>query len=326
MSHTYERRVFAPVITPFKGSLAIDTPRFAAFCRWLIGQGAGLAVFGTNSEANSLSLAERRELLDYLIQDGIDPFRLLPGTGACALPDAIELTAHAAKLNCYGVLMLPPFYYTSISDDGLFRYYAEVIEAVGSSRLRVFLYHIPQFTGVPISHALIERLVAAYPRTVVGIKDSSGDWSNTETMLQRFPGFQIFPASEALLERALPLGAAGCISATANIQPGGIATLLHEWGTPGDAGRQARVSAIRAVAQRQPMIAALKHVVAHFTLDAAWRTVRPPLTCLGDAEGAALIAQLTALDFSMPAAERLSAVCRQPRDCAAAASAPAPGC
>lgn len=301
MPQTFERRVFAPVVTPFTANLAIDTSRFVTFCRWLIGQGAGLAVFGTNSEANSLSLAERRRLLDTLVERGIDGQQLLPGTGACALPDAIDMTAHAVSLGCHGVLMLPPFFYKGVSDDGLFRYYAEIIEAVGSSQLRVLLYHIPQFTGVPIGLDLMARLIAAYPDTVVGIKDSSGDWANTQAMLERFPGFRVYPASEALMERALPLGAAGCISATANIQPGAIAALLRDWDKEGASVRQPQVSAVRAVAQRPAMIAALKHVVAHFMDDTAWRTVRPPLTALSDAEGTALIADLRALGFEMPA-------------------------
>ncbi|WP_176057911.1 dihydrodipicolinate synthase family protein [Paraburkholderia sp. BCC1876] len=301
-------RVFAPVITPFTADSTVDAPRFVAFCRWLVGQGAGLALFGTNSEANSLSLAERHALLDDVIDAGIDPAQMLPGTGACALPDAIALTRHANEAGCAGALMLPPFFYQGVSDDGLFAYYADVIEAVGSDRLRVLLYHIPQFTGVPITHTLIERLIAAYPRTVVGIKDSSGDWANTAAMLEKFPGFAVFPASEALLGKALPLGAAGCISATANIQPHAIASLLNAATEEERTQWEGKVATVRLAVQAQPMIPALKSVVAHFANDAAWNRVRPPLTPMNPAQSGALLQQLQALAFSMPSMAALAAV------------------
>jgi 4-hydroxy-tetrahydrodipicolinate synthase len=291
--------VFTPVVTPFTADLQVDTHRFTQFCKWLISQGAGLAFFGTNSEANSLSLKERFSLLDSLIESGVDPKKMMPGTGCCALPETIELTRRAAECGCGGVLMLPPFFYKGLSDDGLFGYYSEVIQAVGSSALQLYLYHIPQMSGVPITHTLIERLIKAYPDTVVGIKDSSGDWANTEAMLKRFPGFSIFPASEALLEKALPLGAAGCISATANIQPHGIAELIREFGKPGGEERQHAVSAIRTLAQGFPMIPALKHIIAEYTSDTSWNTVRPPLTALDPSQRKPLITQLRELNFKM---------------------------
>ncbi|MFM0393919.1 dihydrodipicolinate synthase family protein [Paraburkholderia phytofirmans] len=301
-------RVFAPVITPFTSDSRIDAPRFVAFCRWLVGQGAGLALFGTNSEANSLAMTERHALLDDVIEAGIDPAHMLPGTGSCALPDAIALTRHACEAGCAGALMLPPFFYQGVSDDGLFAYYSDVIQAIGSDRLRVLLYHIPQFTGVPITHTLIERLIAAYPQTVVGIKDSSGDWVNTEAMLRKFPGFAVFPASEALLGKALPLGAAGCISATANIQPQAIASLLNAATLEERAVWEGKVATVRLAVQAQPMIPALKHIVAHFTNDESWTRVRPPLTPMNPAQSGALLQQLQALDFSMPAMATLATV------------------
>ncbi|QBR00948.1 dihydrodipicolinate synthase family protein [Paraburkholderia pallida] len=300
-------RVFAPVLTPFDATLAVDIPQLVAYCRWLVGQGAGLALFGTNSEANSLSVAERRAVLERVCAADIDPAHLLPGTGACALPDAIELTRHATQAGCAGVLMLPPLYYRGVSDDGLFAYYSEVIEAVGSNDLRVLLYHIPQLSGVPISHALIERLVAAYPRTVVGIKDSSGDWANTAGLLARFPGFKVFPASEALLGLALPLGAAGCISATANLQPAAIAEVLAAATLEARSACVERVSTIRLALQALPMIPALKAVVAHYSGHAGWARVRPPLVPYGALDARALLAQLRALGFAMPALAQAAA-------------------
>ncbi len=183
-----------------------------------------------------------------------------------------------------------------------------MIQAVGSDQLRVLLYHIPQFTGVPITHTLIERLIAAYPQTVVGIKDSSGDWANTAAMLEKFPGFAVFPASEVLLGKALPLGAAGCISATANIQPHAIASLLNAATLEERAMWEGKVATVRLAVQAQPMIPALKSIVAHFAHDPEWTRVRPPLTPMNPAQSGALLQQLQALDFSMPSVASLAVV------------------
>jgi 4-hydroxy-tetrahydrodipicolinate synthase len=293
-------RVFVPVITPFTADLAVDTRRFVGFCKWLVSQRAGLAVFGTNSEANSLSLAERLELLDALVDGGIDPRVLMPGTGSSALPDAVALTRHAVRRGCGGALVLPPFFYKGVAEDGVYRYYSEIIEKVGSAALQLYLYHIPQVSGVPITLSLIARLREKYPKTVVGIKDSSGDWENTRQVLEQFPGFQVFPASEALLQRALPLGAAGCISATANLQPGTIADYIDNWSRPDAERLNARLSAVRLRMQSTTMIPALKAVVAHHADDQAWLTVRPPLSGIAPSEAQKLVADLAALGFEMP--------------------------
>lgn len=299
MTSSQTPRVFAPALTPFHADLSVNTPAFVAFCRWLTSQGAGLAVFGTNSEANSLALSEKLALLDALVEAGIDPAVLLPGVGLCALPETLALARRAFALGCASVLALPPFYFKPAADDGLFDYYARLIEGVASPDLRLYLYHIPQFTGVPISCALIERLLRAYPGTVAGLKDSSGDWANTERLLREFPGFQVYPASEALLEKALPLGAAGCISATANVQPAAIDAAIRQWGTPGFADAQARVKVVRELFQAHPMIPALKHVVAEQLGDQGWRHVRPPLVAAAPAWAGALSAQLAQADFRM---------------------------
>src|SRR5260370_3561626 len=155
--------VLSPVVTPFKADFPPDTERFVRQCRWLLSQKVGLAAFGTNSEANSLSVEERIELLERLVGAGLDTARMMPGTGCCALPDTVRLTAHAVKLGCAGALMLPPFYYKGLSDDGLFRSFAEVIERVGEARLRVYLYHIPPVAQGPITLGVVERLLKAYP-------------------------------------------------------------------------------------------------------------------------------------------------------------------
>jgi len=296
------RGVLAPVITPFDASLAPDAARLARHCRWLLAQDVGLAVFGTNSEANSMTVPEKLALLEHLIAAGIPPSRMMPGTGTCALPDTVALTRRAVELGCAGVLMLPPFYYKGVSDDGLFASYAEVVERVGDARLRIYLYHIPPVSQVPISLALIERLLARYPGTIAGIKDSSGDWGNTKAMLERFQprGFDVFAGSEVFLLGTLRAGGAGCISATANVNPGAIARLAAAWRDANAERAQAALGAVRTVFQKFPMIPALKAAVAHFSGDEGYARVRPPLVALAPAHWRELLAALEPLGFAMP--------------------------
>ena len=294
--------VLSPVVTPFRADLSPDPERFVRQCRWLLSQNVGLAVFGTNSEANSLSVDERIELLDRLVGAGVDPARMMPGTGCCALTDSVRLTAHAVKLGCAGVLMLPPFYYKGVSDDGLFRSFAEVIERVGEARLRVYLYHIPPVAQVPITLGLVERLLRAYPTQTAGMKDSSGDWANTQAFLDAFAkaGFDVFAGSETFLLRNMRGGGAGCISATANVHPGPIATLFDTWQAAGADARQARLDEIRGVFAKFPMIPALKAAIAHYGKDAPWAAVRPPLVALTAEQATALVTELDRKKFTMP--------------------------
>jgi 4-hydroxy-tetrahydrodipicolinate synthase len=294
--------VLSPVVTPFKADLSPDPERFVRQCRWLLSQDVGLAVFGTNSEANSLSTDEKVELLDRLVGAGVDPGRMMPGTGCCALTDSVRLTAHAMKLGCGGVLMLPPFYYKGVSDDGLFKNFAEVIERVGDRRLRIYLYHIPPVSQVAITLPLIERLLRAYGGIVAGAKDSSGDWNNTKAYLDNFAkqGFDVFPGSETFLLQGMRGGGVGCISATANVNPGAIARLFATWQAADADKQQERLNEIRGIFAKLPMIPALKAAIAHYGGDASWATVRPPLVELSLDQEATLAAALDSAGFTMP--------------------------
>jgi len=296
------RGVLSPVVTPFNKDLSPDSGRFIAQCRWLLSQNCGLAVFGTNSEANSLSANERIALLDALLAADIDPARMMPGTGCCALTDTVRLTEHAVKAGCAGVLMLPPFYYKDVSEEGLYRNFSEVVERVGDSRLKIFLYHIPPVAVVGITTGLVERLLKKYPNAIAGMKDSSGDWNNTKTFLDAFAksGFDIFPGSESFLLAGLRNGAAGCISATANVNPAAIDKLYREWQKPDADAQQEALNVVRKTTGQYVMIPALKAVVAHFANDPQWATVRPPLTELTAAQAKAVIDGLKKLGFDMP--------------------------
>src|SRR6476660_4089572 len=180
------RGVLAPVVTPFKPDLSPDPERLIGHCKWLLSQKCGLAVFGTNSEANSLSTEERMMLLEELVAAGINASRMMPGTGCCSIMETVKLTAQAVEHGCAGVLMLPPFYYKDVGEEGLYRYFSEVVQRVGDARLKIYLYHIPPVALVGITTGLVERLLAAYPDAIAGMKDSSGDWNNTKTFLDAF--------------------------------------------------------------------------------------------------------------------------------------------
>jgi 4-hydroxy-tetrahydrodipicolinate synthase len=294
--------VLSPVVTPFKADLSPDPDRFVRQCKWLLSQNVGLAVFGTNSEANSISVDEKVVLLEKLVSAGVDPARMMPGTGHCAIPDSVRLTAQAVKLGCAGVLMLPPFYYKGVSDEGLYRNFSEIIERVGEPRLRMYLYHIPPVAQVPITLGLVERLLKKYPGTIAGMKDSGGDWNNTKAFLDAYAkdGFDVFPGAETFLLQGMRHGGAGCISATANTNPGPIARLYETWKGADADRQQARLDEIRTTFAKYPMIPALKAAIAHYGGDAAWSTVRPPLVELTPEQNRGLIADLDARGFTMP--------------------------
>ncbi|HXF53628.1 MAG TPA: dihydrodipicolinate synthase family protein [Hyphomicrobiaceae bacterium] len=273
--------VIAPVLTPFGADGAPDPDRLVDHCQWLLENGCtGLAPFGTTSEANSLGLDERMELLEALIDADIDPELLLPGTGVCSVEDSAILTQHAVDLGCGGVLMLPPFYYKNPSEEGLFRFFAEVIEDVGDDRLKIYLYHIPPVAQVGFSLALIDRLRSQFPEVVVGMKDSSGDWSNMKAVLEAHPKLEFFPGSELHLLQGLQAGSSGVISATANVAAGPMRELWDDWRGAEAERQQAAISALRHAVQAYPVIPLLKAIVAHYRKDPAWANVRPPLVPL----------------------------------------------
>ena len=281
------RGVLAPVVTPFKPDLSPDPERLIAHCKWLLSQNCGLAVFGTNSEANSMAAEERGMLLDSLVAAGIDPSRMMPGTGCCSFTETVQLTTRAVKHGCAGVLMLPPFYYKQVTDEGLYRYFSEVIQRVGDARLRIYLYHIPPVAMVGITLELVERLLKAYPEAIAGMKDSSGDWNNTRTFLDAFANsrFDVFVGSESFLLANMRHGGVGTVSATANVNPAAIHKLYSEWDKPGadPDGQQTRLNSVRDVFANKSfpsMIAAMKQAIAISQNDPEWARVRPPLVGL----------------------------------------------
>lgn len=299
MSSTTLSGVFAPVVTPFTSELAPDAERLLQHCRWLQSQNCGLAVFGTNSEANSLSVDERLRLLDMLVDGGLDTKRMMPGTGCCSIVDSVTLTKRAVEHGVGGVLMLPPFYYKGVSDEGIFRNFAQIIERVGDDRLRIYLYHFPQMSQVPFSVELVGRLREAFPGIVVGMKDSSGDRENLEAVLSAFPGFGYFAGNETLLLTNMRAGGVGCISATANVNPKAIDGLFQKWETDEAEGLQAALNQVRGAVQQFTLVPALKKIISHYAEDPEWNRLRPPLVELTEEDGDKLIADLDAVGFEM---------------------------
>jgi 4-hydroxy-tetrahydrodipicolinate synthase len=300
--------VFSPVLTPFNADYTPDADRFIRHCRWLLDQEVGLAVFGTNSEANSMSVGEKRQLLEALLEAGISPARLMPGTGCCAISDSIELTKMAVGAGVAGVLMLPPFYYKGVSEEGLYRAFASVIDAVADERLRVYLYHIPPVSNTPITRGLVARLLKAYPKVVAGMKDSSGDWSNTKAFIEEFgpQGFDVFAGSENFLLADLRAGGPGCITATANVNPTKIVQLYKTWRNADADDQQKALDATRAAFAQFPMIPAMKAAIAWKTGRQVWVHVRPPLVDLAAEQQQALHAALDKVGFTMPNAAALA--------------------
>ena len=276
--------VFAAAITPMNADLSVNEGALVSHSRWLLENGCdGLAILGTTGEANSFSVAERMNVVDHLVRDGVPGSKLMPGTGCCSIPDTVTLTRHAVENGAAGVLMLPPFYYKGVSDDGLFAAYSEVIERVGDDRLRVYLYHFPQMSATPISYDLIERLLARYPGIVAGMKDSSGDYANMSGAAKNFRGFGVLTGADNFLLPLLRDGGVGCITAVSNIACNLAQDVYRAWKSEDTASMeaaQARLDAVHGALDGYPLFAGLKDILARLHKDESWRYVRPPLVAL----------------------------------------------
>lgn len=278
--------LWVPAMTPFKDDHSLDRERYIAFCHEVMGEGAdGLAIFGTTSEANSLTLTERMDTTEALVESGIPAAKLMPGAGCCAHGDTLALTKHALGLGCHGVLALPPFYYKGVSDEGVYAAFARLIDDCADDDLKLYLYHFPAMSAVPITHAVIERLLKNYGSVIAGLKDSSLDYDFCLSLRKAFPEMAIFPASEALLTEGFEAGMAGTITGTGNIQPGRIATLLKALrsGSNEASALQEHATIVRQAFAGTVLIPALKAVKAKLTAEQCWSNVRPPLVRCDDA-------------------------------------------
>ncbi len=292
------------VLTAYRPDLTLDLDRMAAHCRWLLAQGVnGLGVLGTTGEANSLGVSERIHLLEGLAERGVPTARMLPGVGVPALTDTVAMARRAAELGCRGALVLPPFFYKNPSEDGVFAYYSEVIQRLGGA-LQLYFYHFPAQSAVPITVRLIERVLRAYPGAVKGIKDSTGDWSNTKSYIDHFAadGFEVYCGDDGHLLQNLQSGGAGSISAASNVSGAVNALVYAAWEGPGGAAAQADLSAMRAAVTSVPLIPGLKALVARHTGEAEWEVLRPPHTLLTAEQKAKLFEAFDACGVDLAAA------------------------
>jgi 4-hydroxy-tetrahydrodipicolinate synthase len=278
------RGVYAAVLAPFDAQYEIDAPLLIDHAKWLLTNGcAGLSTAGSTGEGNSMPTRQRIGLLETLLKAGLPANRMIPCVGAAALGDVVEVTKHAVQAGCAGALVLPPYYYKNPSEDGLFAAFASLIEKIADSRLRIYLYHIPQFTMVPIPYAVIDRLIDAFPGIITGLKDSFGDWSYSETLLKRLPGFAVYPGSEIFLTRVKKAVGGGCISGTVNF----TAPLASQvFAAPDEAKAerlQQKLDAVRKVVEARPLVPALKAITAEISGKPGWARVLPPFVELPEA-------------------------------------------
>ncbi len=292
--------VFAASLTPLTKELDPDVDKLIGHANWLFGNGCdGVAILGTTGEANSFSLKQRLDLIAGVTQK-LPSEKMMIGTGCCAFADTLSLTRAALAGGCGNVLMLPTFYYKNQSHDSVYATFAEVIERIGEERLHIFLYHFPQMSGTPISIEVVERLIKDYPQTIVGLKDSSGEWDkNTKVLLKNFPGFATFAGSEQFLLNDLQAGGPGCISATVNVTAPLAKTVIDLWRAGDDAAEEAQVqlTRIRLAFRKFPVIAALKFLTSRRTADSGWLNILLPHLSLPKTRRQDLLATLASVEF-----------------------------
>ncbi|MDP6344211.1 MAG: dihydrodipicolinate synthase family protein [Alphaproteobacteria bacterium] len=298
--------VWCAALTPMHDDLSVDPAAMVAHHQWLLGNGCdGVAVLGTTGEANSFAIAERLAVIEAAANSGIARQRLLIGTGCCAAPDTVALTRAALDAGFDQILMLPPFYYKGVGDDGLFAAYDQVIQQVADDRMRIVVYDFPKMTGLEIGTELLVRLHRAYPETVVGVKDSSGNWDDMRAVAEAIPGFRTFAGTEQYLLPTLRAGGAGCISATANVTAR-LCQRVYAAHLAGDGAgadtAQETATAVRLMLQAYPGIPSLKEIMAGHTGRAGWRNMRPPMLPLAADQVASLDRDQADLGFNLAAA------------------------
>jgi len=269
--------VITATLTPLHADLSVNFEKLISHIKWLLNNGSNaICLLGTTGEANSFTVEERIEVIERVVDAGIDPSKLLIGTGSCAYPDTIALSKFAVSKGAGGVLILPPFYYKNLTDEGILAFYRRIVEGVDNERLRIYLYHFPKMTSVPFTLPLIQKLIAAHPGIVVGFKDSGGDWKNMKAICQTIPGFGLYAGTEKYLLPALRAGAIGCISASANATVKMCGDLYQQWESPEADQIQTKLTAARTAFESTSFVSGLKFLFSEWTGDSSWRNIRPP--------------------------------------------------
>lgn len=277
--------------TPFTADGGIDFRRMVSHADWVLENGCdGLTLFGTTGEGASIGLAERYQALAALATAGFNlRGKVIAGVSASTVEDTVHQARAGYEMGCRGLMIAPPFYFSQASDDGLFRFFSKVFEALGSAARDVILYHIPGMTRNGISIALTQRLMKAYPGVVIGVKDSNGDWAATEARLKELEGLQILVGDERQLANAVRHGGAGSICGLANLAPDLLRPLVHE------AREEPRVNAMVEAILSYSFMSAVKAMIGERNGDAGWRVMRAPLDPMSEAQTRDLAARLAAI-------------------------------
>jgi len=284
--------VIAAIATAVETGGVPDYERSTALARFLLANGCdGLNVLGTTGEATSFSADQRMAVMSAYRAAGLPMDRLMVGTGAAALADATALTRHAADLGFAGALVLPPFYYKGVPDEGLIAYIETIVKATAATPIPLYLYHFPAQSGLPWHVGLIKRMLEAYGDRIAGLKDSSGDMAYAREVADVAEGFKVFPSTEAALMEAREGTFAGCISATANLN----ADLCAQAWRTGDAAALEDAVAIRKLFDGRQLVPGVKALLAHIHGDPTWAWVQPPLFGYSRAEQTALAARYDGL-------------------------------
>lgn len=279
--------VIAAIATPIDENGAPDLKRAVSLARYLLDNGCdGLNVLGTTGEATSFSVDERKGVMSAYKPNGLPMHRLMVGTGAASVTDAVALTRHAADLGFGGALVLPPFYYKGVPDDGLVAYVETLVKVTEQKPIPIYLYHFPAMSGLPWHVALIRRLLDSYSSRIVGLKDSSGDMAYARSAAAILKDFAVFPSTEACLLDARRGDFAGCISATANLN----ADLCARAWSEGDTAALEAAVTIRKLFDGKPLVPGVKALLAHIHGDAGLARVRPPLAPFSAADRASVVA------------------------------------
>jgi 4-hydroxy-tetrahydrodipicolinate synthase len=291
--------IFAAAATPLKADYTIDEDKLVDHCRWLLDEGGcdGINLLGTTGEATSFSVEQRIAAMRAIAGSGLRMDRFMVGTGAAALDDAVELTRTASDFGFAGALLLPPFYYKGIREEALEFYVTTIIKRACGRDLGLYLYHIPQMSGVSYSVRVLKSLLVRFPDIIAGVKDSSGDLQHAQILTEQLPSLSIFPGSEATLARAPNVRFAGCISGTTNVTG---AIVSRGWQMRGkESGAKILQAAleIRTAIETFPLIPAVKWLLADVQKEDGWRRVHPPLSGLSDAEWRSLRGRLATMGF-----------------------------
>jgi len=274
--------VFSAALTPINKDYSINLNLYLSHCQWLLKQNlTGLGIFGTTGEANSFSIDQKIQALEFLIENNINPKYLMPGTGQCSVSDTVKFTKKCSALNVRAVLVLPAFFYKNVTDEGIIEYYKRIIEEVGDNKLQYILYHIPQVSGVAITFDVIEKLIQLYPDNVVGMKDSSGDLDNMLKITKFFSGFSLFSGSDSLAFKVCKHGGAGAITATSNISGKLLSYIINNYKEESSIDNfqelQLLQEKIRQTLFIHEPVSALKAFMALKYSKSEWNRVNPPL-------------------------------------------------